>query len=145
MIALGEFAVSAFISGSPAPCDTQYFVIVLFDTGSLRLRPDRDLNHRGPEKLSFKIISSLKLAKDGLVFGILGLDPLYSLMQVGVEFLPGGFDGFESELPEGVRHALVDQFDAFGVIAVGGVHLQGSLEIVQDGQHVAHRFHGGEL
>ena len=42
--------------------------------GSLRLRPDRDLNHRGPEKLSFKIITSLKLPQDRLVFGIFGLD-----------------------------------------------------------------------
>ena len=59
--------------------------------------------------------------------------------------MSGGFDGLEPDLLEGVGHALVDQLDAFGVIAVGGVHLQGALEIVEDGQHVAHRFHGGEL
>ena len=89
MVALGEFAVSAFnllIAGSLA--DTQNFVIISLRHGiHCVLRPDRDLNHRGPEKFSFEIISSLELAKNGLVFGILGLDTLDSLMQVGVEFL----------------------------------------------------------
>ena len=42
-------------------------------------------------------------------------------------------------------HALVDQLDALGVIAVGGLHLQRALEIVQDGQDLAHHVHGGEL
>ena len=59
--------------------------------------------------------------------------------------MPGGFDRLQAELLQGVGQALIDQLDAFGVIPVGGFHLQGALEIVQDRQHVAHQVHGGEL
>ena len=66
-------------------------------------------------------------------------------MQVRIESLPGGIDRLQADLLKRIDQPLVDQLNALGVIAIGGFHFQGALEIVHHRQQFLNQIHRREL
>ena len=145
MILQRQLAVGGFhLAVVRVPADAEDFVIVSFRHGKLRGSSGLhgDLHHSRPQKLSFEIISALKFFQNRLVRKFFGLHADDGLMQIRVKQFSGRLDRLQPGFLEGFEEPLIDQFDAFGVFFIGGLHFHGAPEIVKDGNEVADHFRG---
>ncbi len=82
-----------------------------------------------------QFVPALQLVDDVIVLGLVGVDHLDRLMQIGIERFAFSGNGLHSQLGQRIVKLLVDELDAIvKILQRRGIGLQGAIQAVEDRQ-----------